>query len=153
MSRDDVLLTIAVLTLLFSALNFFSPFLRRTWKNWLQFRWFRAVVALREDRSYTRVDLPNGIKWVLHLLLHPRRRSFGGHTLHERTIRQFLWCPFYNPTRCVKPRQYAGSSLKVSCPKTECYKLGSPDENISERKHSPHSPPATVMAISEIPQS
>ena len=133
MSREDVLLTVAVLTLMFSVLTFLRPFLRSIWKNWLRFRWYRTVVALSEDRSYTRVDLPDRIKRILLLLLHPLRRWHGRPTSHENAVLQFRWCPFYNPTRCVKP--WPGSSTEVSCPTTAaCYKLGGPNQNISEQK-------------------
>jgi hypothetical protein len=65
------------LTLVFSALTFFRPILRSLWRKSLRYRWYRAVVALREDRSYTWIDLPEGIKGALLLVFHPVRRWHG----------------------------------------------------------------------------
>ena len=56
MSSEGTLLLVAVLTLIISALTFFRPALRLMWQHWLRYRWYRTVVALREDQTQPRVS-------------------------------------------------------------------------------------------------
>ena len=74
---------IEILTLIFAGVAATTPLFRRVWRHWLRFRWYRMVVALRENRSHTLVDLPDGIKMILAWVLHPVRRSQGRTTPHR----------------------------------------------------------------------
>ena len=123
MSTDSTLLLIGGLTLVFSALTFFRPILGSLWRKWLRFWWYRAVVALRENRSYTWVDLPDGIKGAMLLVLHPARRWYRRPTVTEHRIRHFVECPFYRPKSCPYTERNDGPF--GGCENASCYQLGS----------------------------
>ena len=118
---------IEILTLIFAgvaATAATTPLFRRIWRHWLRYRWYRTVVALREDRSHTVVDLPYGIKMVLVWVLHPVRRWHGRPTPTEHHIRHFVRCPFYRPKHCVYATHSYGSAF--GCDRNgSCYRLES----------------------------
>ena len=125
MSQDSiVLLTLlfSALAALFGGLTVFKPLLKAVWRHWLRFWWYRAMVALREDRSYTRLDLPERIKQVLQLVLHPVRRWHPKTPTYDNLIRKFAVCPFYRPSRCVTASPY--SELNLGCHPDTCQSLG-----------------------------
>ena len=115
---------IEILTLIFAGVAATTPLFRRVWRHWLRFRWYRMVVALRENRSHTLVDLPDGIKMILAWVLHPVRRSGSRPTPTEHRIRHFVKCPFYRPKHCVYATH--GYRNALGCDQnTSCYRLGS----------------------------
>ena len=115
---------IEILTLIFAGVAATTPLFRRVWRHWLRFRWYRMAVALREDRSHTMVDLPDGFKMILAWVLHPVRRSGSRITPTEHRIRFFVVCPFYRPKHCVYATHHQG--LVLGCePNGSCYRLGS----------------------------
>ena len=123
MGNEEVLLLVAVLTLIFSALTFFKPVFKGIWSHWLRFWWYRAMVALREDRSHRKRDLPEGVKRALQLMLHPVRRWHTKTGVYEERIRKFAVCPFYRPHHCVQPSDYG--ELGLGCdPSGACSSLG-----------------------------
>lgn len=128
--------TLLVLAVVFSALALFMPWLKGLQTHWLRFLWYRVVVALREDRSYTRLDLPTWVKTALLLVLHPLRTWHGRTTDHEWTIQQFVSCPCYQPKRCVSPN-LGGLGRDVGCdPTGNCDILGRPDQIAEDRQRS-----------------
>ena len=114
---------IEILTLIFAGVAATTPLFRRVWRRWLRFRWYRMVVALRENRSHTLVDLPDGIKMILAWVLHPVRRSQGRTTPTEHRIRFFVECPFYRPKHCVYETHHQGTTFGCE-PNGSCYRLG-----------------------------
>lgn len=119
MSNEGILLLIATLTLVFSALTFLKSPFRLLWSQWLRYRWYRTVIALREDRTHARVDLPSGIKNAMLLIIHPVRRWHGRPTATERGIERLARCPFYRPHHCVYmrwlPSPQPGCDTNIHC--------------------------------------
>ena len=124
MSEDDIVrltLLFSALAALFAGLALFKPLFKLTWNNWLKYRWYRTVVALREDRSHTFLDLPSGIKDVLLLVLHPARRWHGQRTGAEIRVEVFARCPFYLPSRCIYKQ---GPGVNICQTHSQCGTLG-----------------------------
>ena len=126
MSEDDIVrltLLFSALAAVFGGLTVFKPLLKAIWRHWLRFWWYRAMVALREDRSHYRVlDLPEGFKGILRWVLHPVRRWHPKNPTYENRIRKFAVCPFYHPSRCVRASGYG--ELNLGCYPDTCHSLG-----------------------------
>lgn len=122
MLQDDLAmwtLLFSALAALFAGLALFKPVFKGIWNQWLRYRWYRTVVALREDRTHTLADLPSGIKDALLLVLHPVRRWHGRPTATENRIERFERCPFYRPKHCVYsktlPNLQPGCNINTHC--------------------------------------
>ena len=127
MPEDDIMqltLLFSALAALFGGLTVFKPLLKAMWRHWLRFWWYRAMVALREDRSHHRLlDMPEGIKGTLRLVLHPVRRWHPKAPTYENRIHKFAVCPFYQAKRCVTASHYG--ELNLGCnPNGSCHSLG-----------------------------
>ena len=138
MSEDDIVrltLLFSALAALFAGLTFLKPLFKLTWNNWLKYRWYRTVVALREDRNHTFLDLPSGIKDALLLVLHPARRWHGRPTATENRVERFARCPFYRPNHCVYnktlPNLQPGCNINLHCGTLQA-------RHDPERPHSRH---------------
>lgn len=139
MSEDSiVLLTLlfSALAALFGGLTVFKPLLKSIWRHWLRFWWYRAMVALREDRSHRMLlDMPEGIKGTLRMALHPVRRWHPKAPMFETHIQKYASCPFYHPLRCVTAS--SRSELNLGCYPNDaaCHSLGFDPNQVPSRRH------------------
>ena len=142
MSEGDIVrltLLFSALAAVFGGLAVSKPLFKLVWNHWIRYRWYRSMVALREDRTYARADLPTGFKDALLLVLHPMRSWHGRPTATQSRIERFARCPFYRPGRCVYK---LGPGLNVCQSSTQCGTL--------EHQYdpgSPHSRPNRLVRV------
>ena len=139
MPEDDIVrltLLFSALAAVFGGLTVFKPLLKAIWRHWLRFWWYRVMVALREDRSHHMLlDLPEGIKGTVRLVLHPVRRWHPKTPTHETRIQKYAACPFYHPLRCVTAS--SRSELNLSCYPDDaaCHSLGFDPNQVPSHRH------------------
>ena len=122
MPEDEIVrwtLLFSALAALFAGLALFKPLFKLTWNNWLRYRWYRTVVALREDRTYALLDLPSGIKDVVLVCYTRYVVGMDDRPLQKIGLRASRVAPFYRPNRCVYnttlPRLQPGCSFDLHC--------------------------------------
>ena len=122
MPEDDIVrltLLFSALAAVFGGLAVSKPLFKLVWNHSIRYRWYRTVVALREDRTHARADLPSGCKDALSLVLHPVRSWQGRPTATEDQVEHFARCPFYRPSHCVYnktlPNLQPGCDINIHC--------------------------------------
>ena len=139
MSEGDIVrltLLFSALAAVFGGLALFKPVFKGIWRHWLRFWWYRAMVALREDRSHHRVlDLPEGIKGTLRLVLHPMRRWHPKTPTYETRIQKYVACPFYHPLRCVTASSRSDLNLGCYPDDAACHSLRFDPNQVPSHRH------------------